>query len=48
MWLSDRTYQWKGKGDDTQVSGVYLLHWKAEQDIHDQVYIGRESTDVCR
>ena len=43
MWSSD---QWKGECDDTQVSGVYLSQGKAEQDIHDQVCIGRESTEV--
>ena len=36
----------EGKGDDTQVSGVYLSQWRAEQDIHGQVCIGRESTEV--
>ena len=34
-----------GKGDDTQVSGVYLSRGKAEQGIQGQVHIGRESME---
>ena len=45
-WLSDKTDEWKGKSDDTQVSCVYLSQGKAEHEIHDQVCIGRESKEV--
>ena len=46
MWSSDWSDQWKGKYDDTQVSGVYLSQGKVEHDIHDRVCIGSESREV--
>ena len=36
----------EGKGDDTKVRGVYLSKGKYIQDIHDQVCMDSESTEV--